>query len=61
MPELSHFSVWKQAGKVGLNAAWCEAGLQQDLGACRYLPGCTEQRQWLALESPVSCAELAGS
>lgn len=40
VPKLSHFSVWKQAGKAGLNSAWSKAGLQQDSGACWYLPGC---------------------
>lgn len=50
MPKLSHFSVWKQAGKEGLNLAWSEAGLQQDPGACRYLPGCAEWQQWLELK-----------
>lgn len=51
MPELSHFCVWKQAGKAGLNSAWSEAGLQQEPGACRYLPGCAEQQRWLGLEA----------
>ena len=50
MPKLSHFSVWKQAGKAGLNSAWSEAGLQQDPGACRYLPGCAERQRRLGLE-----------
>lgn len=51
MPELSHFCVWKQAGKAGLNSAWSEAGLQQEPGACRYPPGCAEQQRWLGLEA----------
>lgn len=41
MPKLSHFSVWKQAGKAGLNLAWSEAGLQQDqerVGTCPAVP-----------------------